>query len=93
MDTNVKSIQVARESRFVNIGHVVDGELLIFQINFMINAHNWGVTVVDPDGNTTTKLAQLGHSIDEMVVPVGESKIVIDIMDNIEQGIFEIYYL
>ena len=93
MDTNVKTIQVSRDSRFVNVGHVVNGELLIFQINFIINAHNWGVTVIDPDGNAITKTANLGVGIDEIILKVDDTEIEIAVFDDDELGIFEIYYL
>ena len=30
-------------------------ELCFFEIDFISNAHNWGVSVVDPDGNLPVK--------------------------------------
>lgn len=92
MDNKVKAIYVSRGSRFVNIGYEINGEILIFQINFILNANNWGAIVVDPDGNTTTKLVKLGTEIKEMVLKVDDFEITIDIFDNDEIGLFEIYY-
>ena len=92
MDNKVKAIYVSRENRFVNVGHEINGELLIFQINFILNANNWGVTIVDPDGNTTTKLVKVGTEIKEMILKVDDFEVTIDIFDNDEIGLFEIYY-
>ncbi len=93
MDTNVRAIQVSRDSRFVNVGHVINEELLIFQINFIMNASNWGVTVIDPDGNAITKTAKLGVALDTIVLKVDDTEIEITIFDNDKFGLFEIYYL
>lgn len=91
-NNNVQAIYVSRGSRFVNIGYEIDEVLLIFQINFILNANNWGVTVVDPDGNITTKLVKLGTEIKDMILKVDDFEIKIDIFDNDEIGLFEIYY-
>ena len=68
-------------------------KLLIFQINFIMNASNWGVTVIDPDGNAITKTAKLGVALDTIVLKVDDTEIEITIFDNDKFGLFEIYYL
>ena len=92
MDNKLKTIYVSRDSRFVNIGYEINGEILIFQINFILNAYNWGVSVVDPDGNITTRFAKLGTEIEGLVMEVDGFRVKIDIFDNDEIGLFEIYY-
>lgn len=92
MDNKVKTIYVSRDSRFVNVGYELHGGILIFQINFILNAYNWGVSVVDPDGNITTKFAKLGTEIEDLIIEVDGFEIKFDIFDNDELGLFEIYY-
>ena len=93
MDTNVRAIQVTRDADFVNFGIVIDDDMHIFQVNFLKNPHNWGVTVVDPDGNTTTKLSKNGWGIEEFTIEYMGRNIVMDVTDNDDNGMYEIYYL
>ena len=59
--TNVLTILVSEENRYVSLGLDIPGieEIQIFDVNFIKNTHNWEITVVDPDGKTTTKLTKL----------------------------------
>lgn len=59
--TNVSTILVSEENRYVSLGLSIPGveEIQIFDVNFIRNTHNWGITVVDPDGKSTTKLTKL----------------------------------
>lgn len=60
--TNVSTILVSEENRYVSLGLNIPDieEIQIFDVNFIKNTHNWGgVTVVDPDGKTTTKLTKI----------------------------------
>ena len=49
-------VTVNDQADYVNLGVEINGELNIIQVNFINNCWNWGVTVVDPDGNTYTIL-------------------------------------
>lgn len=65
---------------------------MIFQIHFIRNAHNWGVLVVDPDGNTITKFAKIGIGIAGVTMKVDDFEVTIDVFDDDEIGLYEIYY-
>lgn len=62
--TNVSTILVSEENRYVSLGLNIPDieEIQIFDVNFIKNTHNWGITVVDPDGKTTTKLTKICKS-------------------------------
>lgn len=49
-------ISVNKETRYVNIGTMIDDELFTIQVNIIDNSHSWGILVVDPDGNTYYEL-------------------------------------
>nr|DAO73250.1 MAG TPA: hypothetical protein [Caudoviricetes sp.] len=88
-----KVIQVSkRGTRYVNIGITVNDELCTFKINFLENAHTWGVTVVDPDGNAITKLADYGSDIYGLFINFEDTTLSFNIFDNAKTGMYEIYF-
>lgn len=74
----VQLVEVKREVGFVNIGYYVDykgndiykptDDILMTQFNFMVNGWSWGVVIVDPEGNTTVRTAQIGETIKDIFV-------------------------
>lgn len=88
-----KVIQVSKNStRYVNVGIMIDEELFTFEINFLENAHTWGVTVVDPDGNAITKLADYDSDIYDVIINFEGITFSFNVFDNLKSGMYEIYF-
>ena len=91
--TNVKTIQtVIKDTRYINIGYLVDDEIRIFQVNFIENAHYWGVTIIDPDGGAITRTAQYGNDIFDVELMYGDLNIIVSVLRSDANGMYEIYF-
>lgn len=91
--TNVKTIQtVIKDTRYINIGYLVDDEIRIFQVNFIENAHYWGVTIIDPDGNAITRTAQYGNDILDIELAYEDLNMSVSVLRSDANGMYEIYF-
>lgn len=97
MGNLLQTIQVPKDTKYVNMGFDIGKEQYILEINFITNAHNWGITVVDPNGDTTTVLAS--NETEQLDVSVSvyddvtceNANIAITIFKNQDKNMYEIY--
>jgi hypothetical protein len=88
---------VPKDTKYVNMGLDIGTELMVLELNFISNAHNWGVTVVDPNGNITSVLDSYNEEQLNIVVPIYEdidyivTKIHLIIFNNRDKGMYEVY--
>lgn len=89
---NASSILVSEKNGYVSLGLNMPGieELQVFDLNFLRNAHNWGITVVDPDGNTTTKLTKLCKNSLEVEIKFDEDVFILFVYYDDESHTYEI---
>lgn len=93
MIANIETIQtVARNTRYINIGYKINDEILIFEINFIENAHYWGVTIVNPDGEAITRTAEYGKDIFDIELIFGELNLSVSVLRSEANDMYEIYF-
>jgi hypothetical protein len=78
MEDRVTCIQVSKDTRFVNVGIDIDGELEFFRIAIIDVMGIVGMLVVNPDGDLATS------SVTEDVEIVSTKFTFMDILYNIE---------
>ncbi len=66
-------------------------ELCFFEIDFISNAHNWGVSVVDPDGNVTTKLASHESDIYDIRLVYDKINMTLSVLHSEKYDMYEIF--
>lgn len=97
MNKHMQLIEVKRDTGFVNIGYRVDygasDDILTIQINFIVNVWSWGVVIVDPDGNTIIRTAQIGEDIEDIVIWCDDMEFRYNILYCDDCDVFEIYIL
>ena len=89
---NASTILVSEKNGYVCLGLNMPGieELQMFDLNFLRNAHNWGVTVVDPDGKTTTKLTKLSKVSLEVEIEFDGNEFILFVYYDDESHTYEI---
>ena len=92
MNADTRVIQIAAKgTNYINIGCPIQDEMCFFEIDFIVNAHNWGVTVVDPDGKSTTRLAPYGDDIFDIKIVYGEIEISLAILYSEKYDMYEVF--
>lgn len=93
MEPNTIVIQIpAKGAKYVNVGIVLNDDIAVFELNFFTNAHNWGVVLINPDGESVVKTVRLGTDIFGIESTYEDAVYTFDVCHNQATDMYEVIF-